>query len=85
MSPDFTALAGTGIEQAIGALLTIILIMAVGALIISAILWAYGTTTSNWQLASKGRTGVLIALGTGVAAGAGVTWMNWLLTLGSSL
>jgi hypothetical protein len=39
----------------------------------------------NYATASKGRTGVLVALGAAVLAGGGVAWMNWLLTVGSSL
>ena len=85
MSPDFSALDGSGVQQVIGALLTIILIMAVASLIASGIMWAYGTATGNWQLASKGRAGVLVSVGVAAAAGAGVAWMNWLLSLGARL
>lgn len=82
MGPDFSALGGTSLEAVIGALLTIVLIAAVASLIICAICWAIGQANGNWQLASKGRTGVLIALGTAAAAGAGVAWMNFLLHIG---
>jgi len=61
------------------------LIAAVASLIIAAIMWAYGTTTGNWQFASKDRAGVLIALGTAAAAGAGVAVTNWLIHLGGRL
>jgi len=85
MAPDFTALGGTNIEHVIGALLTIVLIAAVASLIVCAICWAIGSGTGNWQLATKGRIGVLIALGTAIAVGAGVTWINWLVHLGQRL
>ena len=85
MSPDFTALNGTTLQQVIGALLTIVLIAAVGSLIICGVCWAYGSATGNYQLATKGRAGVLIALGTGAAAGAGVAWINFLIHLGERL
>jgi len=85
MGPDFSALNGTGIEQVIGALLTIVIIAAVASLVIAAIIWAIGTGTGNWQLAAKGRIGTLVALGTGAAAGAGVALMNWLIHLGSRM
>ena len=85
MGPDFSALNGTTLERVIGALLTIVLIAAVASLIIAAIMWAYGTATGNWQLASKGRAGVLIALGTAAAAGAGVALTNWLVAVGSRM
>lgn len=35
--------------------------------------------------ASKGRIGVLVAVGAAVLAGGGVAWMNWLLNLGEPL
>ena len=85
MGPDFSALGGTSIEQVIGALLTIVLVAAVASLIVCAICWAIGSGTGNYQLETKGRTGVLIALGTAAAAGAGVALVNWLIHLGSHL
>ncbi len=54
-------------------------------LIVSAIIWAIATAHGNHATASKGRTGVLVSLGAAVLAGAGVTWMNWLLNLGQQL
>jgi hypothetical protein len=69
----------------VGALLTIVLIAAVASLIASAVCWAYGEANGNYQLAAKGKTGVLIALGTGIAAGTGVAWINFLVDVGESL
>jgi len=54
-------------------------------LIVSAIVWAIATAHGNYATASKGRIGVLVAVGAAVLAGGGVAWMNWLLTVGSSL
>ena len=85
MSPDFTAVAGSGVEQVVGALLTIVLILAVATVIVSGIGWAIGQATGNWQVAAKGRAGVLAGLGAGVAAGLGVAWLNDLLRLGETL
>jgi hypothetical protein len=82
MGPDFSALDGTSLERVIGALLTIVLIAAVASLIICGICWAVGIGTGDWQLTSKGRVGTLVALGTGITAGAGVTWLTWLINLG---
>ena len=84
--PDFDGLGGIGDLRAIvGALLTFVLIVAVLMLIVWAIVWAIATAQGNYATASKGRTGVLVALGAAVLAGGGVAWMNWLLTVGSSL
>ena len=72
--PDFDGLGGIGD-----------LIVAVLMLIVSAIVWAIATAHGNYATAGKGRTGVLVSLGAAVLAGGGVAWMNWLLTVGSSL
>ncbi|MDR3106916.1 MAG: DUF6112 family protein [Bifidobacteriaceae bacterium] len=85
MSPDFSAANGTVLASVVGALLTIVLVAAVAALIASAICWAYGEANGNYQLSAKGKTGVLIALGTAIAAGAGIAWMNFLLRVGETL
>ena len=84
--PDFDGLGGIGdLRALVGALLTFVLIVAVLMLIVSAIIWAIATAHGNYATASKGRTGVLVALGAAVLAGPGVTWMNWLLNLGQLL
>ena len=85
MGPDFSALNGTSIETVIGALLTIVLVAAVASLIVCAVCWAIGSGTGNYQMETKGRTGVLIALGTAAAAGAGVALVNFLIHVGSTL
>ena len=84
--PDFDGLGGIGdLRAVIGALLTIVLIVAVLMLIVSAIVWAIAAANGNHAIASKGRTGVLVALGAAVLAGGGVAWMNWLIALGDQL
>jgi len=84
--PDFDGLGGIGdLRAVVGALLTFVLIVAVLMLIVSAIVWAIATAHGNCATASKGRIGVLVSVGAAVLAGGGVTWMNWLLTVGSSL
>lgn len=55
----------------IGALLTFVLIVAVLMLIVSAIVWASAAANGNHAAAGKGRTDVLVALGTAVLAGGG--------------
>ncbi|MCB8045056.1 hypothetical protein JM654_15580 [Microbacterium oxydans] len=84
--PDFGGLGGIDdLKVAIGAALTIILIVAVLMIIISAIVWAIATSTGNPALAAKARTGVFVALGAAVLAGGGVSWMNWLISVGEQL
>jgi steroid 5-alpha reductase family enzyme len=84
--PDFGSLSGIGdIKVVIGAMLTIILIVAVLMIIVSAIIWAIATSIGNPGAATKARAGVFVALGAAVLAGGGVTWMNWLIQLGEQL
>lgn len=84
--PDFNGIGGIGdLKAVIGALLTFVLITAVLMMIVSAIIWAVASSHGNYAAAGKGRTGVLVALGAAALAGAGVTWMNWLISLGSRL
>ncbi|MFL0423705.1 MULTISPECIES: DUF6112 family protein [Kocuria] len=84
--PDFGSLGGIGdLKQVIGAALMIVLIIAVLMMIVSAIIWAIATSTGNYSAAGKGRAGVLIALGAAILAGAGVAWVNWLISLGGQL
>jgi hypothetical protein len=84
-APDFSAVTGNTLYTVVGALLTIVLIAAVASLITAATLWVYGEHTGNYHAASRGKTGVLVALGAATAAGAGVAWMNFLLDLGGTL
>ncbi|QBE50133.1 DUF6112 family protein [Leucobacter triazinivorans] len=82
--PDFGGLGGIGdLKVVIGAMLTIILVVAVLMVIVSAILWAVASSTGNPGLASKGRIGVLVAAGAATLAGCGVAWINWLISLGA--
>lgn len=84
--PDFDGLAGIGdLERVIGALLTIVLIVAVLMVVVSAICWALGASHGNHALAAKGRVGVLVGVGAAALAGAGVAWVNWLIALGQQL
>lgn len=84
--PDFEGLLGSGeLKQTIGALLTVVLIIAVLMVVISAIIWGLAASHSNPTTATKGRIGVLVAAGAAALAGAGVAWVNWLILLGGQL
>jgi steroid 5-alpha reductase family enzyme len=84
--PDFDSLSGIGdLKVVIGAMLTVILIVAVLMIIVSAIIWAIATSTGNPGAATKARAGVFVALSAAILAGGGVTWMNWLIHLGEQL
>ncbi|WP_337006979.1 MULTISPECIES: DUF6112 family protein [unclassified Microbacterium] len=84
--PNFGGLAGIGdLKQVVGALFMFVVVIAVLMLIVSAICWAIAAAQGNYSAATKGRVGVLVALGAAVLAGGGVAWMNWLIALGQRL
>ena len=84
--PDFEGLGGIGeLREVIGALLMIVLIVAVLMVIVSAICWALAASHGNHALAAKGRVGVLVGVSAAALAGAGVAWVNWLISLGQQL
>lgn len=71
--PDLHSLGGIGdLEAAIGVMLTIVLIVAVLMIIVSSIIWAIYSSTGSPVLASKGKTGVLVAVGAATLAGCSV-------------
>lgn len=77
-----------GIEQLrviVGAAMTVGLILAVLALIISAVVWGYGANTSNPHLASRGKVGVLVSCGAAIICGASVTLVNFFWNVGQSV
>ncbi|AHI20899.1 MULTISPECIES: DUF6112 family protein [Actinomycetes] len=77
-----------GIEQLreiVGAVMTVALILSVLALIISAIVWAYGSNSSNPNLAGRGKIGVLISCAAAVLSGAAVTLVNFFWDVGQGI
>lgn len=84
--PDISGVGGQAtLTSIVGALLTFVLIVAVLMLIVSGIIWAVSSSTGNAQAAQKGKIGVFVALGGAAIGGAGVAWMNFLLSLGDTL
>jgi hypothetical protein len=77
-----------GIEQLrviVGAAMTVGLILAVLALIISAVVWGYGANSSNPHLAGRGKIGVLVSCGAAIICGASVTLINFFWNVGQSV
>lgn len=77
-----------GIEQLrliVGAVMTVGLILAVLALIVSAIVWAIGANSSNPHLAGRGKLGVLVSCGAAIVCGASVTLVNFFWGVGQSV
>lgn len=84
--PDFGGVGGaTGLRTIVGALLMFVLIVAVLMLIVCAIMWAIASSSGNYQAAIRARVGLFVASGAAALAGAGVAWVNFLLSVGSLL
>ena len=86
ISPNSDGLPGIQqLRSIVGASMTIGLILAVLALIISAIVWALGANSSNPHLAGRGKLGVLIAVGAAIVCGASVTLVNFFWNVGQQV
>lgn len=86
IDPNSTGLPGIAqLRTIVGAVMTVGLILSVLALIISAIIWAYGANSSNPHLAGRGKVGVLISCGAAVICGASVALVNFFWTVGQSV
>ena len=84
--PDFGGVGGAAdLRSIVGALLMFVLIIAVLMLIVCAIVWAIASAHGNYQAATRARTGLWVAVGAAALAGAGVTWLNFLLRIGTHL
>jgi len=86
INPNSNGLPGIAqLRSIVGACMTIGLVLAVLALILSAIVWALGANSSNPNLAGRGKLGVLVALGAAVVCGASVTLVNFFWHVGQSV
>lgn len=86
ISPNSSGLPGIGqLKSIVGASMTVGLILAVLALVISAVVWALGANSSNPHLAGRGKVGVLVALGAAIVTGASVALVNFFWNVGQSV
>ena len=86
IDPNSSGLPGIDqLRTIVGAVMTVGLILSVLALIVSAIIWAYGSNSSNPHLAGRGKIGVLISCGAAVVCGASVTLINFFWGVGQSV
>lgn len=84
--PDFGAVGGAAeLQSIVGALMTFVLIIAVLMMIISGVTWALASANGHFQTATRARIGVWVACGAAALAGVGVTWVDFLLGVGSTL
>ena len=86
IGPNSNGLPGIGqLKSIVGATMTVGLILAVLALIVSAIVWALGANSSNPHMAGRGKFGVLIGLGAAIITGASVALVNFFWSVGQSV
>ncbi|GAB2446900.1 hypothetical protein GCM10027062_30480 [Nocardioides hungaricus] len=86
IGPNSNGLPGISqLKTIVGATMTVGLILAVLALIVSAIVWALGANSSNPHLAGRGKTGVLVGLGAAIITGASVALVNFFWNVGQSV
>ncbi len=86
ISPNDTGLPGiASLRTIVGAVMTIGLVLAVLALIVSAVVWGFGSNSSNPHLAGRGKTGVLVACAAAVITGASVTLVNFFWNVGQGV
>lgn len=84
--PNLNGVGGAGqLKIVIGALMTIVLIVAVLMMLVCAASWAVASAHGNYQTATKARTGLLVAVGAAALDGAGIAWLNFLLNIGPTL
>jgi hypothetical protein len=86
ITPNENGLPGISqLKTIVGAVMSVGLICSVLALIVSAIVWGTGSNSSNPHLASRGKTGVLIACVAAVICGASVALINFFWHVGQTI
>jgi hypothetical protein len=86
IDPNSEGLPGIeALRTIVGATMTIGLILSVLALIVSAIIWAYGSNSSNPHLSGRGKIGVLVSCGAAIVCGASVTLINFFWNVGQGV
>jgi hypothetical protein len=86
IGPNSNGLPGISqLKNIVGASMTVGLILAVLALIVSAVVWALGANSSNPHLAGRGKFGVLVGLGAAIVTGASVALVNFFWNVGQSV
>ena len=86
ITPNDSGLPGiASLRTIVGAVMTIGLVLSVLALIISAVVWGFGSNSSNPHLAGRGKTGVLVSCAAAVICGASVTLVNFFWNVGQGI
>ncbi|MGR6902587.1 hypothetical protein EHW97_13735 [Aeromicrobium camelliae] len=86
ITPNDDGLPGiAALRTIVGAVMTVALILSVLALLISAIVWGFGSNSSNPHLASRGKVGVLVSCAAAIITGGAVTLINFFWNVGGTI
>lgn len=86
ITPNDNGLPGiAALRTIVGAVMTVGLILSVLALIVAAVVWAFGSHAANPHLAGRGKTGVLVACGAAVLCGGAVALVNFFWNVGQGI
>ena len=81
--PDPSGLPGTDkLQHLVNGTYLWVLLLTLGALVVSAVVWAWGSQSNNVLAASDGRRGVGVALLAALIVGAAPMLVNWFYGLG---
>lgn len=86
INPNDNGLPGiAALRTIVGAVMTVGLILSVLALIVAAVVWAFGSHSANPHLATRGKTGVMIACGAAIITGGAVAFINFFWHVGQGI
>lgn len=71
------------LREIVGALLTFGLVACVAALVVSSVVWGFGSNSGNPHLAGRGKTGVVVAAGAALLIGAANAIVTFFSNTGS--
>jgi hypothetical protein len=86
INPNSDGLPGIdALQKIVGAVMTVGLILSVLALIVAAVVWGFGSHSANPHLATRGKTGVLVACGAAIITGGAVAFINFFWNVGQGI
>ena len=86
ITPNSNGLPGiSALQKIVGAVMTVGLILSVLALIVAAVVWGFGSHSANPHLATRGKTGVLVACGAAIITGGAVAFINFFWNVGQGI
>ena len=73
------------LRNIVGAMLTFGLVACVAALVVSAVVWGFGSNSGNPHLAGRGKTGVVVAAGAAMLIGAANAIVTFFSSVGAQV